>query len=209
MAVAPDSFGQDARRTLREDVAGTVRHRLCNDLQMIQSLLRLQVRRSRSGSEARVLEANLRRVRIVALAYELLDFMGTRFLIDMQHFVLQVVAEAGGDASGDPRPTCRVDEGVYLPMRLAVPCALALGELVSNAIEHGRGANVLVQLERILPGYRLVVRDDGPGFDPAMTPPAGAFGLELFRLLVLQLGGEEIVQSAPGKGTEMGVTFPQ
>jgi signal transduction histidine kinase len=54
---------------------------------------------------------------------------------------------------------------------------------------------------------RLVVevRDDGTGFDPAMTHP-GHMGLETMAVRARELGGDYAVVSTPGAGTTVRIT---
>jgi signal transduction histidine kinase len=52
---------------------------------------------------------------------------------------------------------------------------------------------------------RLVVRDDGQGFDPAAEPPYGHLGLRSLRDLVEETGGSLEVTSAPNRGTTLEV----
>jgi signal transduction histidine kinase len=54
------------------------------------------------------------------------------------------------------------------------------------------------------------VSDDGSGFDPAAQAANGEghFGLRLVADLARDSGGALAVDSAPGRGTTMGVTVP-
>jgi two-component system sensor histidine kinase DegS len=54
---------------------------------------------------------------------------------------------------------------------------------------------------------RIVVQDDGIGFD-LTTVPDDRFGLEGIRQRARLLGGEPTITSAPGHGTSVTVTLP-
>jgi signal transduction histidine kinase len=54
---------------------------------------------------------------------------------------------------------------------------------------------------------RLVIEDDGKGFDPA-TVREGALGLVGIRERVVILGGRFELESAPGDGTTIVVELP-
>ena len=60
---------------------------------------------------------------------------------------------------------------------------------------------------------RLVVADDGSGFDPAAVRAGAAstdsFGLRAIEERVDQLGGELRIDSAPGRGTTLTVSLGQ
>ncbi|MDO9714203.1 ATP-binding protein, partial [Paracraurococcus lichenis] len=82
---------------------------------------------------------------------------------------------------------------------------LLVMEAATNALEHvfhpARGMVFEVELHE-RPGGRLLlsVRDDGPGIDPASTPPhAGQrLGMHIMRALAGQLGGTLRVGGGPG-----------
>jgi signal transduction histidine kinase len=54
---------------------------------------------------------------------------------------------------------------------------------------------------------RILVADDGRGFDPASVPEE-RFGLEGIRQRSRLLGGEPRITSTPGAGTTIEVTLP-
>jgi signal transduction histidine kinase len=76
-------------------------------------------------------------------------------------------------------------------------------EAVTNAARHAGPTSILVRLE---PG-RLVVEDDGRGFDPAQRDRGRGFGLVSMRDRAEGLGGRCEVRSAPGAGTKVEVTW--
>ena len=81
-----------------------------------------------------------------------------------------------------------------------------LQEATTNALKHA--APTRIDLRLGLEGAILVgtVSDDGRGFDPA-APRAG-FGLRGLEERVLAGGGQLGVQSAPGRGTTVGLRLP-
>jgi signal transduction histidine kinase len=78
--------------------------------------------------------------------------------------------------------------------------ARILGEAVANA-RHGRATRVHVELST--DPLRLLVVDDGTGFDPAAR--SHGFGLGGMRERAALVGAELIVRSGPGLGTEVAV----
>jgi signal transduction histidine kinase len=82
-------------------------------------------------------------------------------------------------------------------------------EALNNVVKHAGARRVVVRLAAEEPDARLVVevRDDGTGFDPAMTHP-GHMGLETMAVRARELGGDYAVVSAPGAGTTVRITVP-
>lgn len=75
-------------------------------------------------------------------------------------------------------------------------------ESLTNVARHARAAHVLVRLERYDGRLRVVVEDDGSGFDPEQAAgQPGRYGLRGMRERAAHLGGGLEVRSAPGRGT--------
>ena len=77
-------------------------------------------------------------------------------------------------------------------------------ELVINVIKHARANKVSVRLEDRSPSIRIIVEDDGIGFDPRLVTQGesktGGFGLFSVNELMSDLGGSLRIVSEPGKG---------
>jgi PAS domain S-box-containing protein len=81
-------------------------------------------------------------------------------------------------------------------------------ESLSNVRRHANAKAVSVRLEKQGDkAVRVVVQDDGVGFEPA-TVPDDRFGLEGIRQRALLLGGEPAITSGSGRGTTVTVTLP-
>jgi signal transduction histidine kinase len=84
-----------------------------------------------------------------------------------------------------------------------------LQEAVWNARKHANASRLEVEFGRDGPGrVRLVVRDDGDGFDTSGPPPRGHYGLLYMRERAEACGGALEIRSSPGHGTEVSVTVP-
>ncbi|MGH2523604.1 MAG: GAF domain-containing protein, partial [Anaerolineales bacterium] len=113
----------------------------------------------------------------------------------------------------EPREAYRVhtdipDEADDLPIEVLDALYCLAMEAVANAAFHGhaRRIDIGVALERAR--IRLTVSDNGQGFDPASARhgPNGIFeGLELVRQ---QFAAQGCIESQPGGGTRIEVSFP-
>ncbi len=80
-------------------------------------------------------------------------------------------------------------------------------EALANAVKHAGCSTVEVELSFDEQRARLVVSDDGQGFDPDAVP-AGHYGLRNIRERVDRVGGTVVVKSGKGEGTSLEVEVP-
>jgi len=120
--------------------------------------------------------------------------------------VQTLVVEARTDV-----PTVRFEHALprgRLPADVETTIFRIVQESLANVRRHARAGAVDVLLASTADGgIRIVVRDDGAGFDPAAVP-AERFGLEGIRQRARLLGGETTITSRPGAGTTIDVTVP-
>ncbi len=83
-----------------------------------------------------------------------------------------------------------------------------LREALRNAARHSGGSRVSLLLRRDGPHIRLVVEDDGCGFEPRLVDRQSHFGLVLIRERVELSGGVLQVDSTPGAGTRVIARLP-
>ena len=81
-----------------------------------------------------------------------------------------------------------------------------VAEAFRNAVRHGGASTVYVAVRMPL---ELVVRDEGSGFDPALTRDAAGFGLTSMRERAEGLGASFALESAPGAGATVTVRWPE
>lgn len=84
----------------------------------------------------------------------------------------------------------------------------AVQELVGNAIRHGQGTLVKILLDITPFEVRLVVDDNGKGFDVASLAASSGTGLKVIQDRVAILGGEMDIDSVPGQGSRINFTIP-
>lgn len=101
--------------------------------------------------------------------------------------------------------------GPRLP-RLPEPLEIALyrmaQEALTNAVKHGAPRAVSIVLHRHPTDVRLVVEDDGKGFDASDTLSAGRLGLVGMRERAHLVGGSMTLESSPGNGTTICIRVP-
>ena len=86
-------------------------------------------------------------------------------------------------------------------------------EALSNVRHHSKAKRVTVDLSYDTDAVRLLVSDDGVGFDPSVSsstpsPTGGGFGMTSMRERARLIGGRIEVRSAPGMGTRVDAEVP-
>jgi PAS domain S-box-containing protein len=95
-----------------------------------------------------------------------------------------------------------------LPPDVAAALYRITQEALRNVTKHAPAAPVGVLLVREPGGLRLTIEDKGPGFDPEAVRGQGGLGIISMRERTQILGGNLLVQSAPGQGTRIEVRVP-
>ena len=175
-------------------------HRVKNNMQMLHALLHAAQRESQSAEARAVLADAGQRVGAMAAAQQVLYEAGNPITYRARDFLEGVCASASQGFNGN----VRIDISACPPERLsndtAMPLALILNELLTNAAKHGVPAgegSIRVGLTKALDSFELIVEDDGPGFDLGEARRR-ASGLGLVSGLARQLGGTLTVERAPG-----------
>ncbi|KAB7627586.1 response regulator [Alkalilimnicola sp. S0819] len=111
------------------------------------------------------------------------------------------------------RVTVRAGEEIDpLPEDLRAFLFQAVRELLFNVVKHGRISEAEIELERDAEQQLWIgIRDHGRGFDAAEAvryQGSGGFGLFSIRERIEVLGGQFILETAPGEGTTVRLSLP-
>ena len=192
--------------TIRE-----IHHRVKNNLQTVASLLRIQARRSHSDEARESLTQAMRRVAAIAVVHDTLsEGLNQNVNFDaVFERVLLLIAEVASTHNTKAHPTFSGSFGV-LPSAYATPLALALTELVTNAVEHGlagREGNVEIIAARTEEILSVQVRDNGIGLQEGKV--GSGLGTQIVRTLIQgELSGTIDWHTLMGSGTEVTIEIP-
>jgi len=81
-------------------------------------------------------------------------------------------------------------------------------ELVHNVTKHAQASEITVQLLATMQQVRIVVADNGRGFQLQTIPAAAGIGLRNVESRVAYLNGQLQIASAPGQGTRVMLDIP-
>jgi signal transduction histidine kinase len=80
-------------------------------------------------------------------------------------------------------------------------------EALANAVTHSRAKNVWLEVTQVEDVVRLVVQDDGTGFDP-LPAKEGHFGMQIMKERAEAVGGRLLVETAPREGASLILSMP-
>jgi len=188
-------------------------HRVKNNLQVVESLLRLQ-RRSLPTAESRELIGRAyNRIRSIGAVHELLytDVAATDRVLVQEYFgvLIENVQDTYGDLA--EQITILLDcDAMTLDLDRAILCGLLLNELVTNALTHAfpnhEQGEIRVGFHRRGDVIEVSVRDNGIGRPEDLEPNASvSLGFRLVRAWQKQLRAEMTVEGK--NGTAVALVF--
>jgi two-component sensor histidine kinase len=184
-----------------------------NNLQVISSMINMQVRRLADDASRDALLECQNRLQAIALVHEKLyesdDYSRIPFA-DYARNLARNIFDASRVAEGTISLVLAFED-VALTVDKAIPTGLILNELITNALKHafpeGRRGVLRIELSRNSDGQvTLVVRDDGTGFPAAIDiRRSKALGLQIVSTLADQL--KAVLRVSSESGTSFSVTF--
>jgi signal transduction histidine kinase len=117
--------------------------------------------------------------------------------------LLKQLGEAVTGRARIPVEVMTTEDTDALPTEVRVALYRIAQEALNNVAKHSGAATATVSLSRLdepRGGLRLMIQDDGTGFDPAGAD-AGRLGLGIMRERAEAIGASLTITSAPGKGT--------
>ena len=189
------------RALLREKdiILREIHHRIKNNLQIVTSLLDLQVMRTQDTSIQALLRSNQSRIRSIALVHERLSQSSNATTINLSEYTQSLTETLVQIYAIDPRQVrlrAEVSGDIELSSNQVVPVGLILNELTSNALRHGlvdQPGEIIVRLQVISSQVSLTVSDTGNRFpaDLDLNAPR-TLGFQIANALVQQINGRLI-----------------
>lgn len=99
-----------------------------------------------------------------------------------------------------------------LPMKIEAALLRIAQGAVGNIVKHAGASRARITVTYETHEVRVDVVDNGQGFEPATVESApaglGHIGLSAMRRRAQELGGDVVIESAPGEGTAVSVSMP-
>jgi two-component sensor histidine kinase len=198
------------QRDLEEKAAllQELHHRVKNNAQVFASLLGVQAYRATDSAVQTALRAAAARASTMAIAQQQIHDSGASANFDLAAFVRRLIARPN---TSRVQLELEAPCSVRVPLSTAVPLALIVHELLTNAMQHafpsGEPGRVTIGINRREGRLCLKVRDNGVGLpDGADLDHLRSAGLTIVKGLVRQLGAT--LSFLPGPGTAVCIRLP-
>ncbi|MDN3637640.1 PAS domain S-box protein [Simiduia curdlanivorans] len=208
---------ESLKATLREKevMLSEIHHRVKNNLQIIDSLIAMQLGTMKDSKAISLLLDSQSRIKSMAMIHQTLyqshDFSRVDIAKVTRQLVDNLAQSYGVNNNSGIRLSTEIDD-IFLTIDVSIPLGLIINELVSNAMKHAfpknRTGTIDVALKRIDDSQiRLSVVDNGIGIAHKLQgQPSESLGLRLVESLTDQLDGSlEIKPEAP---TRFDIQFP-
>lgn len=196
------------REKEKEVLLQELNHRTKNNLQMISSLLHLQSAHLESKEAIEAVEEGISRVESLTLLHQKL-YNDNCMQIDTKEYLKELIQYLQLSYAPHVKVNTHLTP-LALDVKLAIPLALIVNELVTNAIKYGISKNgkegcINVVTSKEENKMRLIVADEGEGLSQADGKESSSFGLQLVHSLVSQLKGD--LELDIKHGTQWQLTF--
>jgi two-component sensor histidine kinase len=200
----------------KEILIREVHHRVKNNLQVVISLLHLQETDLESEQGQLVLQQAGRRMASLALVHEQLYSEDTVETIELRAYTQDLLNNLAFSMSdyGDNGVALSVrGDEVRVSLDQAIPLALIMNELCTNAFEHAftdfSGGTIEVEIECRKDNFTVSLCDNGRGIPESFSIGTGeGFGLNLVASLAGQLEADLSCRRREGGGSCFFITAP-
>lgn len=196
-----------------------INHRVKNNLQLISSLLNLQI--PYVGHEsAELFKESQNRVRSIAMVHDKIYQSKCLNKVDFKDYTINIISTLFQTYNlNKKRISSELNmESINLNIETCIPYGLILTELLTNSIKHAFPADsdgsieyngtIIVELFSLGDEIILKIKDDGIGFPENVDlENTNSFGLQLVNLLVNQLRGT--IELRRDNGTEFKIKFEE
>lgn len=189
----------------RETLLREIHHRVKNNLQIISSILNLQIKNVKDEAAQGAVIESRNRVKSMSLIHEQLYRDENLSGIQVRSYIIELVESIRNSFARDAEEIkLEYDiDSIFLDVDTAIPLGLILNELICNILKHafpeGRGGWIGVKLSKVNGFLDLSVADNGVGMNA--TEGIGSersFGLSLIYTLAKKLKADIEIEKIKG-----------
>jgi len=188
-----------------------IHHRVKNNLQIIRSLIHIQLADEKNAAFKASATELSNRVLSMAMIHEQLYSTENLSEINIKFYLESLINRILQSYTYSHITIKKEIQEVYLSVDKSIPIGLMVNEMITNAVKHAfpadRKGNIIITLTKNQNKYEIKVKDDGIGMPKKINfQNPSTLGLKLVTILAEQLGGK--VRIYRRKGTSIKCIFP-
>lgn len=208
---------QDLRKSIVEKdfLFKELHHRVKNNLQLITSIMNLQIKSSDNEEFKQALAESQQKVKSMALVHDFIYDSGSSDRINLSEYLTFLTMEIFKSTVRHfslRKLDLNIAPGIIAPLKVSLPCGLIINELITNSVKYAfepsQHGIVSVKLEEKEGNFHLTISDNGNGIhDDNIFNKAHCLGLNLVKLLVEnQLRGK--IDYSNSAGSKFDIIIP-
>ena len=197
----------------KEVLLREIHHRVKNNMQIISSLLNLQINYVEEDESLNILKESQNRVKSMAMIHEKLYQSKDFTHINISEYIERLSSDlfySYGVRKNQITPIIKIED-IKLNIETAIPCGLIINELISNSLKYAfpnRNGILEVSLRSKDDNYELIISDNGVGFPKELDfRNTDSLGLQLVTTLTKQIDGVITLNSE--NGTKFTIIFKE
>jgi len=198
----------------KEVLLREIHHRVKNNMQIISSLLNLQIQFEDTEEIADVLKDSQGRVKTMAMVHEKLYQSDSLSKINFRDYIKNLVSQIfySYGIKNDIIVLEMDIDNFNIGIDTAIPLGLIVNELITNSVKYafpgGREGKVKIIFKSKNHSHLLIISDDGIGIPDDIKPEkTESLGLQLVHNLTNQIDGK--IEVDTNKGTEFRIKFKE
>jgi two-component sensor histidine kinase len=177
-----------------------IHHRVKNNLQIIVSLLRLQISKTKSEKFRKDLETSMNRVSTMAAVHELMYKGENLDSLSIKSYFENLIDALFNlyNVSNKVEKKINIDiSDMDFSLERSIPLGLILNEITCNSFKHAlsEGGEFILELSQEGDNFILIIGDNGPGLKPDQNDEG--LGLSLIEILCDQIDAQLEIQNKP------------
>jgi signal transduction histidine kinase len=199
------------RSRLARDLHDAVTQTLFSASLIAEALPALWERNPEKGRDRLAKLRQLNRGALAEMRTLLLELRPAALMESSFDDLVRQLAESAIGRTGIP-VVIHIEGKCRLPAEVHLPVYRIIQEALNNAVKHANASQIEIDLfctsqqDGKAEALKLSISDDGKGFDPKETAPE-KLGLTIMRERAQSIGAELTLESQPGKGTHISLSW--
>ena len=198
----------------KEVLLREIHHRVKNNMQIISSLLNLQIDYLNDEDAVDVLKESQNRVKSMAMIHEKLYLSTDLTKINFVDYIQSLISNlfySYNVKKDHIKPILKIED-VNLNIETAIPCGLIITEIISNCLKYAfpnqMKGKIIISLKQVEDKFELIISDNGIGLPEDINiNKIKTLGILLVKSLTEQIDGKISIHRK--NGTQFNITFKE